>query len=192
MALRINVNLYPKDGYFFRDSDGTPIRAGNWRAVIKKVIEYRERAGRPVGDVESEVIAQACQRNPQICRETIRVNIANRPVSLKSTVLQWLTGVKKIKERDGKVATVPLAEEKIRADVCAKCPLNTPLGVNSCSSCKRTLIEFRKFIFGDGRADGRLGGCSVLGVDLPTAARLDEIRVDNPQLPAHCWRKKIL
>lgn len=190
--LRINCNIYPKDGHFFIESDGSTQRAGNWRAVIKKVTAYRQRARLPVGDVEREVMAQACSRNPGSCYDDRAVQAPKPALTVKTRVLKWLFAFKATQERE-RLSYVGAPEAATRAGVCAACPKNTPLGVSTCATCKATLKEYRKQLLGGGRArDSRLGGCDVLGCDLVTAVHLDEVRVDNPALPGHCWRKKTI
>lgn len=190
--LRINCNLFPSGGYFFVESDGSKHRAGNWRAVVKKVTEYRQRARLPLGDVEREVMAQACSRNPALCHDDRAVQAPKPAVTVKARVLKWLFGMKQVQEREP-LTYVSTAEATARAAICAKCPQNTPLGVKTCATCKETLKQYRKELLGGARArDSRLGGCNVLGSDLVTATHLDEIRVDNPSLPANCWRKKTI
>jgi hypothetical protein len=188
--LRINVNLYPKDGYFFKDQDHTTLRGANWSEVVRKVVEYRKRAGLPPGKPAEEVMAQACQRNPSYCHETNRVVPPPR-VTAKALALQWLFGISKTPKAELEFVTPD--EAKSRAGICATCPKNSSLGVSACSSCKQAFSEYRKNILGDSRIrDGRLGGCAVLGADLTTATHLDEVRIDNGDLPQNCWRKKVL
>jgi len=190
--VRINCNLYPSGGYYFDESDGSRQRAGGWRAVIKKVTAYRQRARLPLGDVENEVMAQACSRNPALCYDDRAVQPPKPAVTVKARVLKWLFGFKQLQEREP-ISYVGVAEAAARAAICAGCPQNTPLGVHTCATCKATLKEYRKQLLGGGRPrDARLGGCNVLGCDLVTAVHLDEIRVDNGALPAHCWRKKTI
>lgn len=186
---RINSNLYPKDGYFFRDSDGSIHRAKNWREVVAKVTEYRKLKNLNPGDVLKEVMAQACQRNPNICHEEPTTPQPRPPVPLKALVIRWLFQLAQHKEK-GPINLVKLEEARSRADVCSQCPANQLLGVNSCSACKQTVEAHRKTIFG-GRAkiDSRLGGCSILNVDLGSFVWLDQPRIDNQALPAHCWSK---
>lgn len=189
---RINVNLYPKDGYFFIEADQSRHRAASWRAVIKRVTEYRQRQGLPVGNVEVEVMEQACSRNPSLCVQDNAAPAPKPQVTLKHRVIQWLSAISRIADR-GPLSFVREKESTARASICAKCPKNTALGVKSCSTCKQALAEYRKNLIGGARVrDARLGGCDVLGADLVTAVHLDEIRVDNPALPANCWRKKAI
>lgn len=188
--LRINVNLYPKDGYFFKEQDNTILRAANWSLVVKKVIDYRKRAGLDAGNPGEEVMAQACQRNPNYCYEQNRTVPAPQ-VTAKARALQWLFGISQLAKDS--LEFVKPEEAKARSAICAACPKNSSLGVSACSSCKQAFNEYRKNLLGGARIrDGRLGGCAVLGSDLTTAVHLDEVRVDNSELPANCWRKKII
>lgn len=191
---KINVNMYPSNGYFFKESDGSVHRAPGWKAVIRKVEEYRARKRLPIGDVAAEVVAQACQRQPSICYSDRRGQAPINPrVPLKAKVLLWLNSFLKVMEKGNPLQYVEAAESQQRAAVCAKCPLNVSLGTSECSTCKQALAGYRDKILGRGRArDGRLGGCSGLGVDLITAVHLDELRVDGPGLPGYCWRKRTL
>ncbi len=187
---RINVNLYPKDGYFFKEQDGTMIRGKKWGEVVSKVAAYRSRAKLAPGEPAREVIAQACTRNPSFCFQQGTITIAPR-VTLKARVLKWLNGLLQVPKAELEYVSPALAKE--RSQICASCPQNQSLGVTSCSSCKQAFGEFRKQLIGSARVrDQRLGGCQILASDLTTAVHLDEVRVDNTELPAHCWRKKII
>jgi hypothetical protein len=186
--IQINRNLFPRDGYFFKDADGISIRADSWPGVIKRVENYRKRNGREVGDVEREVMAQACQRNPGLCTdENAAYKVEVSRASLKSRLLMWLA------KRQQTLASNPPtfvseAEFKTRASTCAGCPLNQSLP-EGCSSCRAAVNESRKAIIGGRFQDGRLNACSVLAEDLNSAAWTDEVRQENPELPGHCWRK---
>jgi hypothetical protein len=186
---KINPNLYPKDGYFFKESDGSLHRGKNWREVVAKVTEYRKLKGLTPGSVVREVMAQACQRNPNLCHEETTEPRPRTPVPLKALVLRWMFKLAQGKT-PGSISLVKPEDARNRADVCAGCPFNQALGVNSCSACKQSMDAHRKIIF-EGRAkfDGRLGGCKALAVDLGSFVWLDYPRVDNEALPAHCWSK---
>lgn len=192
---KINVNLYPSGGRYFTESDGSTHRAASWNLVIKKVTEYRERKRVPVGDVAAEVVAQACQRNPALCYDDRRAKgqpAPKPPTPLKAKVLMWLNSFLQAMTK-GPLQYVDANESRQRAAVCAKCPLNTPLGTSECATCRQAIAGYRDKIIGNSRArDARLGGCSGLAVDLVTAVHLDELRVDAPALPNHCWRKRAI
>lgn len=192
MSQRINVNIYPKTGYRFKDRDGTVHVASSWVGVMRKVSAYRKRAGFPQGNVEAEVTAQACAGSPALCREeTPEQRAAYRKVSLKGRVLQFLALARRVKDEGGLTFVSP-QDASNRADVCARCPFNQGLP-EGCGSCRKARSESQNYVLGHGRRiDGRLNGCVILGEDLPTAAHLDRVVVDNAELPANCWRKKTL
>lgn len=189
--IRVNVNLFPAGGYFFKEQDGSIHRAGNWKSVIQKVRVYRSRKGLTSGNVEEEVMVQACSRSPQLCYEDARREVVRAPTPLKARILMWLNGFLKSRAGGTPINYVSATEATQRAAICAVCPKNVPTGESGCAPCKQALVTFRKELIGLGRArDGRLGGCAVLGIDLVCAVHFDEIRIDNPHLPPPCWRKR--
>jgi len=188
MSLSLNTNVYPKTGYQFKDGDGVLHVSDSWDGVIARVKMYRQRRGIAVGDPASEVTAYACANNPGLCRQENEANKqALKVASLKTRVLQYLSGLRSMKEREP-LPFVTDAERAARANVCASCPKNAALP-DGCSSCKKAVSELRKTVIGDRFVDGRLNGCVVMGEDLPSAVHIDHTRVDNPELPGHCWRK---
>lgn len=186
---KFNNNLYPSGGFFFKDADGVVHREKSWAKVAAKVTAYRARAGKPIGEPLAEVMQQACQRNPSLCYEDgIRPASPKPPTSLKQRAILWLNTMLGI-HRKTKLELVTPAEAERRAQICATCPLNTPMGVSSCASCKQAAKVLRQELIGARKRDQRLEGCSVLGVDLVSAVHLDEPRVARNDLPAHCWRR---
>lgn len=185
----INMNLYPREGYFFKDSDGATIRASDWPKVMLRVAAYRKRAGLALGDVEAEVSAQACARNPAHCSElndatTHQTKIA----SLKGQVLKYLSFIRGLMPGN-RVPWVSDADARNRSAVCASCPNNTSLP-EGCSSCRAAVRAMQKEILGGRRIDARLNACSVLGESIPVSVWVDHDVVDSAVLPAHCWRKR--
>jgi hypothetical protein len=185
---RINVNLYPRDGYYFREGDGAKIVGTSWPNVMRRVEDYRKRAGRPVGNVEAEVSNQACSRNPANCSEvsaeTQRMTLV---ASLKGRVLQYASFLRGLGKR---IPWVSAQDAANRANVCATCPNNTALP-EGCATCRVALKAMRDEILGRGRKqDARLNGCSVLGEDIVMSCHVDHDVVDSDALPAHCWRKR--
>jgi len=186
--LTMNSNIFPKGGHTFTDADGTKHPAQNWPAVMRRVRDYRKRRGLPEGNVEQEVIAQACANNPGLCREDNgQYQHALKKETLKSRMLSWLNRMKEQVSKEP-IAFVSDEERKQRADVCASCPRNEVLP-DGCSSCRKAAAELRKSIMGSRFIDGRLNACGILGEDLPTSSHLDQIRVSNSELPGNCWRK---
>lgn len=186
--MRIRVNMFPKGGYRFTESDGTLIVGAGWREVTVRVIAYRKRAGLPAGDPAREVNDQQCGSNPGNCfpADDGTNAAALKVASLKSRVLKWFAGVRKASKE------FVSAESALQhANICAGCPQAQSLP-EGCSSCKKAVAELRKDVIGGRAADGRLvnRGCNVIGADLATQVWLNQITVDDNSLPAHCWRKR--
>jgi hypothetical protein len=166
---RINVNLYPKDGYFFIEQDQSMHRGQSWTEVVSRVRSYRKRNQLPPG-------------NPE------QVKAELRKTSLKGRVLKWFNTIRKARaEREQQY--VSETEAKARALVCANCPHNQPYP-SGCGSCKAAVRASREEILGKRVADGRLNGCNVLGEDSATSVHLDQVRVNDAELPSFCWRKQ--
>lgn len=187
---RININLFPKDGYFFVDSDGSSHRSERgWAGVIARVKLYRKRNGFPEGSPEKEVHEQACRRNPNLCTDESDAQVQQtRRVSMKGKLLAWLNKMRK-QAKDEPIVFASAEAAKNRSNVCAGCPFNTPIS-ESCSPCRKVMNELRRDLVGARNLDARLTGCLVLNEDLPSSVWIDSQTVVNPELPAHCWRKR--
>jgi hypothetical protein len=188
---RIKVNVFPKSGYIFKEADGTTITGNTWAGVISRVRLYRKRNNLPAGDPETEVHAQACQRNPSLCIQDDggTTRRATSEVSLKGRVLKWFAELRK---RQFSFVSQEVAKE--RAAVCKRCPMNTGLP-EGCANCRAALNELRRTVLGTGRAGEAAlthHGCSVLGFEQATAVHLDDPTEVNNDLPAHCWKKRTL
>ena len=142
------------------------------------------------GNPNAEIQAQACVRQPAICGNTVPQVVVVKPeMPFKAKILAWFRTITQSQAR-GPLVYVSDAESRARANICAVCPFNTPSGAATCDSCKQSVETYQSAILGPARPrDKRLGGCKVLNCDLPTAVHLDEVRVDIPALPGHCWRK---
>lgn len=186
---RVNVNVWPKSGYTFRNSDGTVINGESWKSVIARVKAYRKRNNLPEGNADVEVHEAACRMNPTICtEETPEQAHAKKVVSIKSRLLIWL-GKKSRENKNVQLEYVSSEEATRRADICASCPFNTAIP-DGCASCRATLKELRQSVVGMRVLDKRVIGCLVSGEDLPSAVWLNSQTADNPELPPHCWRKR--
>lgn len=191
MSQRINVNIYPKDGYFFVESDGARIRGTSWSGVIARVKDYRSRNGMPAGSPDREVHDQACKRNAGLCSNVDAATIvARQKVSLKGRMLGYLNMLRK-KRASEPILFVDKEAAKRRATICAACPMNTPLK-EGCGSCRAALAEMRRDILGPRPIDGRLQGCLVSGEDIAVAAHIESENISLPTAPGHCWRKRTL
>lgn len=188
---KINPNIYPKDGYSFTDGDGTKHVADTWAGVIKRVIRYRRRQGRPEGNVMEEVISQACQRNPGLCSEETEAYRAQiKRVSLKSSILIWLNRIRKRMEKEP-LTFVSAELRAARVDVCSRCPKNTGLP-EGCGSCRAALKALMESIIGSRPGDSRVNACGVLGEYIPVSAWIESPTIPQPNLPGECWRKRTL
>lgn len=191
--MRINVNLFPKSGFIFKERDGTTISGNTWNGVVARVRAYRKRNNIDPGDPEAEVRAQACERDPVICTNDDGQHAAAVKVAtLKGRILQWFAKIRSLNSRE------PLhfgdqTNATNRATVCAGCSHNKELP-DGCSSCKAAVAEIRAEIIGPRPVDARLvqRGCNILGSDLATSVWIDLPTVENAELPAHCWRKRTL
>jgi len=185
----LNPNLHPHSGHFFVEQDGATLRASTWAGVIKRVVLYRQRAKYPPGKPEEEVTAQACARDPVLCREDNGAHAAEiKRQPLKARVLTWLNNLR------SKKAEVQFVDETVtrqRATICASCPNNKDLP-GGCASCKAAVKILREQIIDRRLQDGRLRACDVLGEDLPTSSNLELQAVDDGSLPANCWRKRTI
>ena len=192
--IRINSNIFPKGGFVFKTTDGTTIQGSTWSGVVARLREYRKRNNLPPGDPDNEVRQQACERNPGLCTQDDGQHAAMVKIAtLKGRILQWFGLIRK------RMATQPLDfvspdVANQRLNVCLGCEHNKELTDSGCSSCKKTVKELENNVKGGRKSDSRFAhrGCNVTGEHLATSAWIDQVTVDNPELPAYCWRKKTL
>lgn len=184
---RLRLNIAPKEGYVFRERDGSSHQSTSWSALIKKIIRYRALNHFDSGDPEREITEQACRRSPEVCFNDDPVTRRQtKRASLKGVVLAWFTELRK-RAKSGSILFTDGGVMTARANICVTCPHHTELP-GGCSSCKKVLKGFRHEVLGDRGQDGRLHACAVLGTDLVTSTWLDEPPLDG--LPLHCWRSK--
>lgn len=189
---RVNPNLYFPGGYQYREVDGTLLKASSWRSLYAKVAEYRRINGKPPGDPENEVQAQACARSPQLCHDDKPAAPAprtekQRNESLKSAVLRWMSEIVRKIEKGEAVLITDEGLAGARADVCRRCPLQTEVG-GGCGSCKAAVKGMATKIRGK-RAELPGSGCSFFQTHTPSMARLEIEAVREAALPPECWRK---
>lgn len=190
---RINPNLFPRGGYIFIEKDGVTIVGGSWAGVAARLASYRTRKGEAPGNTLDEVMRQACERNPGYCTEDSEVTREQtKIVSLKGKILKWFSALRQQNAREP-LQFVDTHTSLLRAGACITCPMNAALE-EGCGSCKAAVEALRGQIIG-GRSPHNsllMHGCKVLGIDLATAVHLDEVTVENNELPGHCWRKRTL
>lgn len=184
---QINLNVFPKDGHYHQEVDGTIIRAGNWSGVIARVVAYRKRNGLAPGNPKDEVRQQACVRSPDACREDANpeYDMALKKTNLKGRILAWAAALRARKP-------LPFVDEALmgaRANVCAGCPSHSAVA-GGCGSCKKAIKAVRDDILEGRPVDGRMAGCAELGEDTGISTWLAEPTVPNGTLPPCCWRRQ--
>lgn len=205
---RVNFNVVPTDGYFFKDPSGPTFHGHSWSEVVARLKHYRRRNKLPLGDPSNEVADQALSRNPHLLRpaapkESGRPKPYNRSgsapapkkpvrVSLKAKTFTWLRSILRQKqEQDGELQFVTQEVQKERLFVCNGCPKKQEVP-GGCASCSKAYAALRSEVL-DGRPFRKdQFSCSVLGADLQTMAWLDELTVENGDLPGNCWRKRTI
>lgn len=192
MGLVFNPNLYPPDGYRFRDADGTLFKGESWRDVRRQVAEYRARNGMPPGDPEAEINAQQCAQTPGLCHgdKPAPVRLQGSGSNGNERVLNWLGSILISRRQNGTPAVVSAAEAVRRAAICALCPRQKALS-SACEACLNTIRDSRKVILnGEKPVHAALHPCSVLGEDCISSVHLDLAPSSDPELPSSCWRRK--
>jgi hypothetical protein len=187
----INSNIYPKEGFYFRERDNATIRGDSWPGVIARVKNYRKRAGYEPGNPDVEVIEQACARNPGLCHEDNPAYQEKlKAATLKTRVLRWFADIQ-ARMKGEPLTFASEFDAKNRANVCVLCPYNKSLP-DGCASCKAAVQESRKNVIGARFVDARVHCCDVLGEDINVTRWLEQQTLDNGELPGHCWRKRTL
>lgn len=188
---KVNPNLFFPGGYYFKEADGTMLKAASWRSLYAKVRTYREINKLPAGNPEVEVNAQKCAQSPNLCHEDVPtvpkpVTEKQRTESLKSAVLRSMTEMAR-RVSANEVSFVNDGLAAARADVCRRCPLQTEVG-SGCGSCKAAVRALAKQIRGK-HPELPGSACSVFQTHTPSQAYLDDPAVRRDDLPPECWRK---
>lgn len=189
MAREMNPNLYPPDGYVFRERDGSIHRGDSWRDLTRIVTEYRTRNKMEVGEVRAEIMTQHCAKVPGHCRDEVAfVPPPADGLSFNKKVLGWVAwalGRKRLNAWD----LVEESEVDRRAAICAVCPMQKSLN-HSCEACLTTLKSGRKALL-DGKMPKYLNlqPCGVLNEDCATSVHAILEPKQGPNLPEACWRR---
>ena len=190
--MKFKKNLYPEGGYFFMEKDGTKLKSGSWRSLLKTIIEYRARNRLPRDNPDGELTEQICARLPNLCYEPGYKAPPNPTRVTRSTikprVIRWLSELK-LKAARGGVDQVPEDMANARMRICMSCP-KRQLVPGGCSACTSSIDGLRKEIFGKRWAAGDYTGCEHFGCDIPSAARLNGSDEDTSGAPSGCWRRK--
>lgn len=185
----INLNVYPKDGYIFRDADGFVHHATSWKKLTLAVVDYRARNGFPAGEPYAEIMNQQCAKTPGLCNEQSTPDPTG--MSFTQHVLAWLAHAAGYK-RIGKWNRIDDATAASRAAICAVCPNQRALST-ACGACITSIKALRTALLdGTKPKHQNLDPCSVLFEDCQSTVHVDPPPVsaaDNAKLPAQCWRR---
>lgn len=206
---RVNFNVVPADGYFFKDPSGPTFHGHTWPEVVARLKHYRRRNRLPLGDPANEVADQALARNPHLLRPATTPRVPGRPkpynrsgavpvpkkparVSLKAKTFTWLRAILRRKqEQNGELQFVAQDVQKARLSTCNGCPKKQEVP-GGCASCSKAYAVLRSEVLDKRPFKKDQLSCAVLGADLQTMAWLDEVTIENGELPDTCWRKRTL
>lgn len=184
---KFKSQLHPPNGYTFRDRDGLVHTGVSWADLEAKISAYRTLNKLNPGDVHEEVITQVCAAVPSLCYDDNPNAMRDSGDSFNWHVVQWFghaAGYRRI----GHWPRVPDDLAARRAAICAKCPMQRALN-ESCGACINSIKALRKGIIGHASKHQNLSPCAVQWEDCQTTVHLDIGVSDNPDFPAHCWRR---
>lgn len=186
----INPNIYPPDGYTFRESDGSIRRSDSWKHLEAEVRDYRLRNGLPEGNVWEDIMDQTCAKFPGFCRnaEPFVQIPTNQSMSFNQRVLEWFAACLRSKRLNA-WRLVDDPEAARRAAICQRCPRQRALST-ACAACIAT-VDASRTVLMDGRASRHqnLQCCDALGEDCSVSVYATQKPTDKPTCPAECWRK---
>lgn len=194
MPLTFNPNLYPSDGWYFRDANGTrhPANgsASGLNALVNMVANYRKVNSMPPGDPHTEVTVQICSRQPGFCRDSNQVAAPGPLIKsgLGQKVLAWIQRMVREK-REGKLRRIADRDALKRGEICARCPKQMGLPL-TCGRCLDDIAKLRQALL-DGKdpVHQGLGACSIFDDDLQTVIHFETGTAPNSDIPPQCWRK---
>lgn len=188
---QFNPNLYPPDGYVFKDRDGTLHRADGWKALEAMVTAYRTRNRQEVGNVWMEIQEQACGKTPGHCSDDVMRAPVPVGVGMDFTkrVMAWLA-TQAGPKRKGEFKLVDDALAARRASVCLGCPGQMALS-QACGACTTSIAGMRKALLDGAESKHQnLHACRLLGEDCQTTVHADLPNTKSTAVPEHCWRKQ--
>jgi hypothetical protein len=187
----VNPSLRPPGGYWFVDADEVEHRADDVPKLIKSLIEYRVRVGRPPGDPEKEVHDQICARSPGVCLE-LDSSATQKSGLSPATLVAQITAKMVAWYRESRANRLTLVEAKEasqRAAACEGCPLNVEWS-KTCPPCFTKAQKVFPLIVSPVKPLKELKGraCLNAGDDLSVACWVN----GGPKVtgaPDNCWRK---
>lgn len=183
--LRFKEDLFPKDGFVYRDADNVQHMAANLPSLVKAVSSYRVRTGRPLGDPEQDILGQLCKRQPALCNEYVT---AHQPDALTRSVAS--DAVKLFTA--GNFDAVAEEEANLRASLCLKCRARVPWG-QGCPPCLKQGADMIAKMLERLPKHKALANQACLHAldDLQLAVWKSEGReVLNPPADSGCWRER--
>lgn len=190
MARLPKPELYPSGGFSFTEADGTVLTSTSWDLLAVRLEEYRRLTNKPAGNPREEVMAQACERHPDICGEVGgKAFEINPAVKLGVGVQSWIAGVA-IENAKTRLGRVDEPEAVRRAAICRRCPLNIAWQT-SCTTCDKSLATVTADLTREGpevNVEG-LQGCVAFDQINAVAVRLKLPAKESPLSPAECWRR---
>jgi hypothetical protein len=189
--MNINPNIPPPNGYVFRDTDGTLLKATGWRELERKVVAYRKQTGGNVDDVMPEIIRQVCETTPDYCKRPGEKSNGNRKVGneYKSKIIRYLAMIGQAKQaRNLRYVQDSEADQRIKK--CLGCPHRTHVDIG-CQSCKNSISKLKEQCLGGKKSRSpALGLCKLSECDLSVAVHVCENKEPNGNMPNYCWRKQ--
>jgi len=195
MATLISDSRVPYWGwYYVEQSTGYRFEGSSYQDLVSKVRLHRAHAGLSVDGVEEDIQRQLCLR---LDRASCRPEPGEeyRPVEDKTRAFGADHLVRANKALASFLASgasfVDTSLLDWRADVCARCPFNRPVGSCSCSF----LYAMVKSSVPEERRRPWLGVCAACGCSLALKANLPQAVIENSNtdeirenLPPWCWQ----
>lgn len=188
---QINLNLYPPNGYRFRDRDGYVHIGTSWKRVEAMIIDYRARNKFDPGEPWAEMMNQVCSEVPSYCKEQgpfVLRTTTGKDMDLNKYIVEWFGHAARTK-RLGHWRRIDDATAARRARICSTCPMQRALS-SSCGACITTINNLRRALL-DGKKPQHqnLSPCAVTLEDCQSTVHIDLPPNPDPNLPAHCWRR---
>lgn len=187
--MNFNPNVPPPNGYVFRDADGTLLKGTSWKALERRVIEYRKQIGGSVDNVREEILRQVCATTPEFCKPEGPRAEARMGETQKAKIIRYL-GMIAAARQAGHLRYCSDSEAAGRVKKCLGCPHRAHVDIG-CQSCQNSIAALRKQCLGDKamRAPA-LGLCELSKCDLPVAVHVCENKEPDGRMPDFCWRKQ--
>jgi hypothetical protein len=186
--MKIKPQLSPPGGHIFKDAEGVTHQGESWAHLVRVVAQYRALRKMQPGNPAKEITEAVCQANPSLCHNGPGEIGNNDRDAFRIRVAHWVSQIVQ-KVRHKTLRFVEPIKARERADVCRGCPFQDGWQLN-CPGCVRASEALHNQIVGSRpQAGAGLLGCALLSEDTAVNVHLDEPRLNDPRLPAHCWRK---